>query len=453
MPYEEMTESPELETMIDQEAEQAFLGNIMAEPKSFDAAAWMKPEFFGVPVHGAILAAIKQLRQQGRDFGPQYLSQFFGSDPDLQAAGGPEYLKNITALAFAPSTVKDLAAHILSLHYRRMGFSVGNEIVKFARNASFDMPPEKLLDGFELILAQARALRTDDKTTSVGSVAAKALAEARNPNRGVYTGIGGLQRLTRGFQPSDLVILAGRPSMGKTAAGVTMAVNGAEAGKTGLFFSGEMDTIQLNQRILSRYAEVAIHSGEDADEFAAARAIERMSALPLHIDDTAGLTALDMMARASQFKRKHGKLDIVWIDHLHKIKSMDTRPQMVHQIAQTTGALKEMAKNLQIPVVLLCQLSRANEVREDKRPQLSDLRDSGAIEQDADVVIFVHREEYYLKQDGSGNRYKNKEAEGSAQADLEALRGKAEFIVAKVRQGERGTVYLNFSGRQQVFYE
>jgi replicative DNA helicase len=440
-----------LEKLVDDEAEMHLLGNVLREPKCFDACAWMKPDFFGRQTNGKIWDAIKSLRSEGRPFGPEYLTEFFKDEPWVKINGGDQYLKMLVMNSFATSSVKDLASHLLSLHYRRMLLSLGNDAREIALDPEFYNPPEKVLADFELILAEARGLKTHDNAVDASMTASSALIAAKNPQQGIKFGLEWLDKITKGSKPAQLIVLGGRPGMGKTAAGLTFAVNAANAGKKVLFFSLEMSRDELMQRVFSRLSRQAVHSGEVRDHEALERAAEEAAKLPLFIDDAAGITALDIAARASTFQRKNG-LDLVVIDYLGLIKATDTRAQKVHQVEEVTQALKGLAKSLKIPVLLLCQLSRPQKGDERKRPGLSDLRDSGAIEQDADVVMFVYREEYYAQKDAE-QEHANPNRQAAALADAEAVKNNAEIIVAKQRQGILDTVFCKFSGERQYFHD
>lgn len=437
--------------LIDHGAEQAIIGNVLAEPKCFDLCAWLKPEHFGLPVHGAIWNAIKTLRQQGRDFGPTYLSQFFADDPSIKYSGGADYLVNLAQDALAPvATTKDHAARILSLHYRRMALVAGEKVVALAKKADFETPPEKILTDLETMLAEARTFRTGDNIASAGDVAANALQLAKNPTYGIKTGLSWLDKITGGFKPSQLIVVGARPGMGKTALGLTISANAAKAGKQVLFFSLEMSKEDLLQRVISRYSRQAVHSGDIHDHEAAEKAADEVSKLPLYIDDAGGITALDVAARASAFKRRNG-LDMIVVDYLGLVKALDSRAQKVHQVEEITQAFKNLAKSLKVPLVLLCQLSRSQKGSEGTPPVLSDLRDSGAIEQDADVVVLIHRKEYYTKP--ADDRYQSENSTAAALADDAADKGKAELIIAKHRQGRLDTVFCKFSGEGQYFHD
>lgn len=445
------TRENELDKLVDYGIEQALIGNILAEPKAFDLVAWMKGDFFGYTGHAEIWDAIKALKKQGRDFGPHYLSQFFSDNPGVAMVGGADQFLTWANEALAPlSTSKDYAQRILSLHYRRKAYEVGEHIIKYAKSADLDIPPERILDGLEAVLAEARTFKKDDNIAGATETAVAALNSAKNPTFGINPGITYLQKMTGGFKPSQLIVVGGRPGMGKSAFGLTVAVNAAERNKNVLFFSLEMSKDELMQRVLSRYSRQAVHSGDIRDHEALEQATEKAGKLPLFIDDTAGITALDIAARASNFQRKNG-LDLIVVDYLGLVKPQDTRANKVHQVEEVTQAFKNLAKSLRVPVLLLCQLSRPEKGQEAKRPGLNDLRDSGAIEQDADVVMFVYREEYYEKK--KDERYASPEAEAGRMADDDSAKGKAEIIVAKQRQGRLDTVFCRFSGEHQYFYE
>lgn len=442
-----------LNLLVNNEIEQSLLGCLLLDQKCFDSVAWFSGSFFGVPVHGKIFDAIKQHKQQGRDYCPEMISQFFANDNDLNEVGGEQYLKDMAANVISLQGVRGYANFLLSLHYRRMALTLSQNMQDLAINADLETPPEMLLHNLDLVLTEARNLKTRDNIKSAAEGIAGALELARNPTYGVNSGFGKLHKITGGFKPSELITIGGRPGMGKTTMGLTIAVNAAKQGKRVLFFSLEMSHQQLWQRILARLSRAPVHSGglqddewEDVEK--AARDAYRM---PLEIDDSPSLTALEICARAAQYKRKNG-LDLIIIDYLGFIKSADPKANKVHQIEEITGSLKALAKTQNVPVILLCQLSRGIEGKDDKRPGLADLRDSGCIEQDSDMVMFIYRDEYYTKKKSN---FKGREETPSAYqlADVDAVKGKAELIIAKNRQNVLGTIDLNFSGERQEFYE
>ncbi|MDE2233472.1 MAG: AAA family ATPase, partial [Patescibacteria group bacterium] len=411
-----------------------------------------RPEFFGVPVHGKIFGIIKEFKKMGRDFCPASVAQFFTNDADLQHVGGEQYLKDLACNIISTISVKAYANHLLALHYRRASYALSGKIMDLSLNADFSEPPESLIAKIEGMLAETRLLKTGDNLVGAKTGIMKAIENAQQPTKGVPTGMPSLDKITAGgFKGAQLITIGGRPGMGKSAIGLTLAVNAARLDSKVLFFSLEMSADGLWQRVLSRYSGMAVHSGEvHPTEWQRVYAhSEAMQKLPLMIDESAGLTALDICSKSAHFKRKNG-LDIIFIDYLTCIKAADPKANRVHQIEEITQSLKGLSKTLDVPVILLAQLNRAVEGRDNKRPGLSDLRDSGAIEQDSDMVMFVHREEYYNKK---GTQYDDGAAKQKAEDYAAAIKGKAELIVAKNRQGYLATIDLNFSGRRQEFWE
>jgi replicative DNA helicase len=281
---------------------------------------------------------------------------------------------------------------------------------------------------------------------------------------GLSTGLIDLDRKLGGLHKSDLLILAGRPSMGKTSLATNIAFNIARAYRRGRrpdgsegaieggvvgFFSLEMSAEQLAARVLSESAEVPsdqIRRGDMTEtEFRRfVEAAKTLEACPLYIDDTPALPIAQLAARARRLKRTHG-LDALIVDYLQLVRPTSAKDSRVNEVSEITQGLKAIAKELDIPVVALSQLSRQVENREDKRPQLSDLRESGSIEQDADVVMFVFREEYYKEREKPGDHELEKMAQW--QEEMEKLHGRAEIVIGKQRHGPIGTVELSFEGR------
>ena len=437
----------DLKSLVNDDIEKSFLGCLLLDPKCFDRASWFDAAFFGIEIHGKIFDAIKMHRVQGRDYCPEMIAQYFSNDNDLTDIGGAGYLKDLANSVISIMSVKGYANHILSLHYRRMALMVAKSMEDLSINSSIDTPPETLLSNLDTILTEARNLKIQDTSVGAGDSARAALQAAKNPKHGIKSGFHDLDKITGGFKPAEFTVIAGRPGMGKTAMGLTLAVNAALAGNRVLFFSLEMAHIQLMQRILSRFSGQAVHSGDIQKDMDSA--LERASGLMLDIDDASGLTAQDICARASIQKRRNG-VDMVIVDYLGLVVPSDKKINKVHQIEETTQAMKRLSKDLSIPVIVLSQLSRALEGRDDKRPSLGDLRDSGAIEQDADTVIFIYRDEYYEKKQP---KFKGRNQEVSDMVDREENKGMAELIVAKNRQGRLGSVDLKFNGEHQVFHE
>ena len=281
---------------------------------------------------------------------------------------------------------------------------------------------------------------------------------------GISTGLVDLDSKLGGLHKSDLLILAGRPSMGKTSLATNVAFNVARAYRRGTlsdgaegaveggavgFFSLEMSAEQLATRVLSDASEIPserVRKGDLTEEefqrFAAAA--RELEACPLYIDDTPALPIAQLAARARRLKRTHG-LDLIMVDYLQLVRPGSAKDSRVNEVSEITQGLKAIAKELDVPVIALSQLSRQVESREDKRPQLADLRESGSIEQDADVVMFVFREEYYKEREKPGDH--DLDAMASWQEEMEKLHGRAEVIIGKQRHGPIGTVELAFDGR------
>jgi replicative DNA helicase len=452
-------------TPANEDAEQALLGAVLINNESLDRVSdLLRPEHFYFPAHGRIWAACVTLREQGRIADPVTLRDLFRDDADLAAVGGSRYLADLAGSIVSVVSIDDYARMVYDLHLRRELIAIGEGVV----NDAYAHEVEK--DAIEQIgtaeerlyaLASEGTARRDFQpfhdVLDIAIDAARKALERDTHLTGVTTGLVDLDRLLGGLQSSDLVILAGRPSMGKTALATNMAFNAAKAhlnsgGKEGAvvgFFSLEMSAEQLATRILSDEAQIPsekIRKGEmkrtDFPRLVEASTTVRM--VPMFVDDTAGLTVSALRTRAMRMKRQHG-LGLIVIDYLQLMRPAGAQrtENRVQEISEITRGLKMVAKDLDVPVLALSQLSRQVEQREDKRPQLSDLRESGSIEQDADVVMFVFREAYYVS--------KREPAEGTAehadwQAEMERVHNLADVIIAKQRHGPTGTVRLHFEG-------
>lgn len=448
-----------MSALYNDEIEQAFLGTLIVAPEKLDELEWFKPEWFGTEYNAKIYSTIAAAYRQGHGVSAPLIAQYFINDPLLDDAGHEQYIYDIADAVVSTTGWKQHAEQIQRLYARRSLKALAGKIERAVTDPTLDVPPEKIFAGIEEYLVTTKAHKAANDPLPVGGGVDAAIADAKSPQQGVLTGMPKLDRyLAGGFKKTDLIIIAGRPSMGKTAFGLTVGVNADMAGARGMMFSLEMSSGGLTKRVLSRFSGQAVHSGEVYDWDAVDAVRDKVAALTLAIDEAPGLTMTDMAARARRYKRKHKRLDFIIIDYLGLVMPEDLKANKVHQVEAITQGAKRMAKELEVPVILLCQLSRALEIRDNKRPQLSDLRDSGAIEQDADVVIFLYREEYYAERDskdkqGSFQTERMKERAAAAQADVAAVKGKAEVIIAKQRQGRLGTVEVNFDGAGQVFYE
>ena len=455
------------------EAEQALLGALLVNNDSYDRIASIVNEsHFYDPVHARIFEVASARIQKNALASPVTLKPFLEDEPGLAELGGPAYLVRLAGAAISLFAVKDYAQMVYDLAVRRNLIEIGQEISLKAADVTVDSEPKEQIVEAEQMLYQ---LGEQGQVDSGFQSFLKAVTDAVNVANaayqrdgglaGVATGLIDLDRKLGGLHPSDLLILAGRPSMGKTSLATNIAFNIAKAYRKGKkpdgsegavnggvigFYSLEMSAEQLAARILSEAAEVPseqIRRGDmTEDEFRrfveAAKALE---ACPLFIDDTPALPISQLAARARRLKRQHG-LDVLIVDYLQLVRPASNRTEgRVNEVSEITQGLKAIAKELNIPVIALSQLSRQVENREDKRPQLSDLRESGSIEQDADVVMFVFREEYYKEREKPGEH--DVEAMMKWQEEMSRLHGKAEVIIGKQRHGPIGSVDLAFEGR------
>jgi replicative DNA helicase len=452
--------------------EQALLGALLARNKRIeDVVEFLDPEHFSERIHGDIYRAIRTLFEQGRTADDKTLTQYFLGDATFEQSGGAGYLKSLLDSVVSFVHVKDYGDTIYDMHLRRALIDLGDTIIQEAQHPK---PDTRALDTVEDIEKQLFNLVTTgsaDKTVVAFTDAlSQAIARAEIAYKrdshiiGITTGFLDMDRMLGGLHPSDLVIIAGRPSMGKTALATNMAFNAARAykkddedseGGAVAFFSLEMSSEQLAARILSCESGIPsdhIRRGElGFEDFPKFMNIAReLSQLPLFIDDTPGLSITALRNRARRLKRQHN-IKLIVIDYLQLLSgggSKRSSENRVQEISEITRALKGLAKELDLPVIALSQLSRAVEQRDDKKPLLSDLRESGTIEQDADVVMFIYRQEYYesRKQPESGT-----EEHQSWLEKMERIHNKAEIIVAKQRHGPIGSVSLYYDGRLVKF--
>ena len=454
------------------EAEQQLLGAILTNNDLFDRVAQiLRAEHFYDPVHARIFETAAARIAKNNLASPVTLKAFLEDDAGLAELGGPAYLMRLAGAAISSFAVRDYAEMIYDLAIRRELIDVGNEIAaKAARVEVQSEPKEQIVEAEQKLYALAEQGQTEQGFQSFLTAVTDAVKVANAAYQregglaGVSTGLIDMDKKLGGLHRSDLLILAGRPSMGKTSLATNVAFNIARAYKKGItssgeegavdggvvgFFSLEMSAEQLASRILSEVAEIPsnqIRRGDFTEgEFRRiVDAAKELEAAPLFIDDTPALPISQLAARARRLKRTHG-LDALFVDYLQLVRGTGRSENRVNEISEITMGLKAIAKELDIPVVALSQLSRQVENREDKRPQLSDLRESGSIEQDADVVMFVFREEYYKEREKPGDHELDKMA--IWQEEMERLHGKAELVIGKQRHGPIGTVELSFEGQ------
>lgn len=453
------------------EAEQQLLGAILVNNDVYDRiSSLVKPEHFFDPVHQRIFETASARIRKNALASPVTLKAFMEADEGLRELGGPAYLVRIAAAAISAYAARDYAQMIYELAVRRDLIRLGQDIS--ARAAQMDVssePKEQIVEAEQRLYKLAeqgvaeRGFQSFLKAVTEAVNVANAAYQRDGGLAGISTGLIDLDKKLGGLHPSDLIILAGRPSMGKTSLATNIAFNIAKTYKHGLkhdgsegavnggvvgFFSLEMSAEQLAARILSEAAEVPseqIRRGDmtEAEFRRFVEAAKALEACPLYIDDTPALPISQVAARARRLKRTHG-LDVLMVDYLQLLRG-SSKESRVQEVSEITQGLKAIAKELNIPVIALSQLSRQVESREDKRPQLSDLRESGSIEQDADVVMFVYRDEYYREREKPSDH--DLDAMAKWQEVMESVHGKAEVIIGKQRHGPIGTVELSFEGR------
>lgn len=452
------------------EAEQALLGAILVNNEAFYRVSdFLEPRHFFEPIHVAIFETTSALIRAGKVATPVTLKTFLPSDFDAAGLTAPQYLARLAAEATTIINAEDYGRTIYDLSVRRDLIQIGEEIVNEAYEAPIDATPQEQIEEAEKRLYELAEtgrydggfMRFNDALKEAVDMASRAFQRDGHLS-GTASGLSDLDQMMGGLQQSDLIILAGRPAMGKTSLATNIAFNVAAAynsetlpdgsiraidgGVVG-FFSLEMSAEQLATRILAEQAEIAsykIRRGDISEhEFdKLASCAQMMQTIPLYIDDTGGISIAQLRARARRLKRQRG-LDFMVVDYLQLLtgSSKSSSQGRVQEITEITTGLKALAKELSVPIMALSQLSRQVESRDDKRPQLSDLRESGSIEQDADVVMFVYREEYYLKgrepKEGTEEWFKWDQ-------DMKAAQGVAEVIIGKQRHGPTGTVKVSF---------
>jgi replicative DNA helicase len=452
------------------EAEQQILGAILTKNDVFDrVASLIGPKHFFEPVHARIFEIAAARISKNALASPVTLKAFMEDDEGLKELGGAAYLARLAGSSIATFAVRDYAQMIYDLAVRRDLIALGQDIA--AKAAKVDVasePKEQIVEAEQALYKLAEQGKSESGFQSFLLAVTEAVNVANADYQregglaGISTGLIDMDKKLGGLHKSDLLILAGRPSMGKTSLATNIAFNIARAYRKGTlpdgsngvidggvvgFFSLEMSAEQLAGRILAEASSISSHKIRQGDmeeeEFRRfVQAAKELEACPLYIDDTPALPISQVATRARRLKRTHG-LDLLIVDYLQLLRG--TSDNRVQEIAEISMGLKAIAKELNIPVIALSQLSRQVESREDKRPQLSDLRESGSIEQDADVVMFVFREEYYVEREKpSEDRLDEMVA---WQERMSRLHGKAEVIIGKQRHGPIGTVELSFESQ------
>ncbi len=439
------------------EAEQSVLGSLLVSNEIYDEISpYIKSNNFFDPLHQKIFSAIEKLIFSGMLANPITLKNYFENEKD--DLNIPDYLIKITKFSSSSRQAIEYSKLIYDLFVKR-------ELIKVSENLSFNAKSNNLdKDGQDLIedtektlfdLAEkgkfnSSLIKFDEAMKQTIEMASSAYKNEEGIV-GVPSGLSELDNRLGGLHKSDLVIIAGRPSMGKTALATNIAFNAAkkiqEDGKDSCvaFFSLEMSSEQLSTRIIAEQSRIKSNdirrgkiSEEQFDKFI--ETSKNISELPLYIDETPAISVAALSTRARRIKRKHG-LELIVIDYIQLMRANYARDGRVQEISEITQGLKALAKELSVPVLALSQLSRAVEQRDDKKPLLSDLRESGSIEQDADVVMFVYRESYYLQ--GKEPRPATVE-HAEWQAKMNEVSHLAELIIGKQRHGPTGNIMLEF---------
>jgi replicative DNA helicase len=459
------------------EAEAALLGALMIDNRLVeDVQTRLKAHHFFEPLHGRIYDAILRLTDRNMIANPVTLRPLFEADEGIKEVGGSAYLAQLTGSGAAVIGARDFAAQIYDLALLRALIGVGRDLVESALDTSEEVAPIAQIERAETELykvaeeggAEGKAKSFGEATKLAVEMAERALNNGGHLS-GITTGLEGLNAKIGGLHRSDLIIIAGRPGMGKSALATNIGFAAAQrflrereediepgkgAGAAVALFSLEMSADQLATRILAEQSGISsenLRMGKiSQQEFRhLARAAGELQSLPLYIDDTPGLTIAALRARARRLKRqKH--IGMVIVDYLQLLQGTgrNGNDNRVQEISEISRGLKQLAKELDLPVIGLSQLSRAVEQREDKRPQLSDLRESGSIEQDADIVMFIYREDYYLSSKQPADDHPDFAA---WQEEMGRAYGLAEVIVAKQRHGATGKVRLKFDSRFTKF--
>jgi len=465
---------------VNEEAEQALLGAILTNNQAYHRVSEIvAPEHFASAVHGRIYAAAAKVIERGQMANPVTLKVYFDQDGALAEVGGAAYLARLAGASITIINVEDYARTVRDLFLRRQLITLGEDVVNEAYAADPDVSALDQIEGTEQRLFNMATTGSGEggfQPFDTALATATRLAEAAFKRAGHVVGVAtrfdDIDAKLGGLHPSDLLILAGRPGMGKTALATNMAFNAAKAYREGkrpdgttyaedgavvAFFSLEMSAEQLATRILAEVSGVPsdrIRRGDvkQEDFIRFVEASQALGSLPLYIDDTPALTISAVRTRARRLARQRG-LGLIVVDYLQLLRpSVAARvDNRVQEISDITRGLKAIAKELHVPVLALSQLSRAVEQREDKRPQLADLRESGSIEQDADVVMFIYREEYYLRREEPAQRAEEASDKFNERYQrwsdkLQSVADLAEVIVSKQRHGPIGKITLRFDG-------
>ncbi|MEQ1866455.1 MAG: replicative DNA helicase [Micropepsaceae bacterium] len=455
---------------FDVEAEQALLGAILVNNDAFErVSGFLEPEHFHEPMHQRVYEALSRVIRKGQLASPVTLRPYFALDAAMKDVGGADYLAELAR--FSPSVINasDYGRMIFDLAQRRELIRVGEEIVNVAYDPPVDLSPSEQIEEAEKQLysiSEKGRFGGGFKSFRQALTGAVEVAERahKSPSHitGLATGLTDLDNLLGGFQPSDLIVIAGRPGMGKTALATNIAFHVAREwmrtdGKSGgrvAFFSLEMSAEQLATRILAEQAQVSgsrIRRGkiDERDMNALIQVSVELERMPLFIDDTGGLAIAQVAGRARRLKRS-GDLGLIVVDYLQLLMGSGSKrnENRVQEVTEITKGLKTLAKELAVPIIALSQLSRGVDNRDDKRPVLADLRESGSIEQDADQVMFVYREAYYLETKAPSD---TSPEYAEHLAKMQRISHLADILVEKNRHGPTAKIEVAFEKQYTRF--
>ena len=461
------------------EAEQAVLAAVLMNPRAIERVSdFLLPEHFSHPAHQEIYKLALRQAETGNTFDIITIKNYLDQQGVLESVGGVDYLTQLAGAGVTVVNVEQYGRIIYDNAMRRDLIKLGQDITENAFIEDLDNPVSRQIEVAEQKLFDMATTGTSEREVTPIAVALKdALSEAEIAYKadgqlsGLTTGLTALDKSISGLHHSDLIIIAGRPGMGKTTLAMNIAFNAANAILAGranekykgaiVFFSLEMSSAQLAARVLASQSKIpvsAMREGSltDEDFMKLSQYAGAIGRVPLCIDDTPGMSVPMMRTRARRLARKYGGLALVVVDYLQLMTSPGGRKSdnRVQELSEITRGLKMLAKELDVPVVALSQLSRTVESRDDKHPMLSDLRESGSIEQDADIVMFTYREEYYLENRDPSNKLSgnvNDKMIESFQRRLERARNKAEIIIGKNRHGRTETINTAFFGEYSLF--
>lgn len=461
------------------EAEQAVLAAVLMNNRALERISeFLKPEHFTHPAHQEIYRLAEKQFAAGIPFDIITAKNYLDQQGVLESVGGVDYLTQLSSAGATVVNVDQYGHIVYDNALRRELINLGQEITDNAFIEDLDQPVARQIEVAEQKLFEMSVTGTAEKgATSMANALRAALEEAEVAYKadgklsGLTTGFRDLDKSISGLHHSDLIIIAGRPAMGKTAFAMNVAFNAASAILSGranqqykgavIFFSLEMSASQLATRVLSSQTKVpmgSMRNGSLTDEefLKMTQYSDALSKVPLYFDDTPGMSVPMMRTRARRIARKHGGIALIVIDYLQLMTAPGGRrsENRVQEISEITRGLKMLAKEMDVPVIALSQLSRTVESRDDKRPMLSDLRESGSIEQDADLVMFTYREEYYLDNRDPSQKLSSRDSTSSSdnwKTRLERARGKADIIIGKNRHGRPETVSLKFTGEYSLF--